>query len=145
MQLVVDASVVFSCLLPEDNSFDIFLINRLEGEYKFVAPEYLFREIGKNFGKIIRKSELPPEELAEVFDFIKGELEFFPFEEFNRFAEEASKISPHKKPKDDPYFALALSLNYGIWSNEKGFKQQDKVEVFNTEDLISRFKELLKE
>ena len=34
------------------------------------------------------------------------------------------------------YFALALKLNCGIWSNDKKLKNQDKVKVYSTEDLL---------
>lgn len=39
--------------------------------------------------------------------------------------------------KDIPYFALALYLNCGIWSNEKRFKKQSRIKAVSTADLIS--------
>ncbi|MDI6810718.1 MAG: PIN domain-containing protein [archaeon] len=89
--------------------------------------------MGKNMDEIVERSKLPPEELGNVFRFIKREIDFIPFEEFNRYAEEAGKIAPHAK--DLQYFALALSFNAAIWSDEKAFKS--KVKVFSTSELIS--------
>lgn len=37
---------------------------------------------------------------------------------------------------DSEYFALALKLNCAIWSNDKRLKQQDKIKVYSTEDLV---------
>ena len=48
-------------------------------------------------------------------------------------------FAPHAK--DVPYFALALSLNCPIWSDEKSFKKQNKVEVYSTADVVIKFLE----
>ena len=66
---------------------------------------------------------------------IKNEIDFVPFKEFNMYEEEADKLAPHDK--DVQYFALALSYgDAAIWSDEKAFKKQSKVRVFNTDDVI---------
>ena len=36
------------------------------------------------------------------------------------------------------YFALELKLNWGIWSNDKKLKEQNKVKVYSTEDLLKK-------
>lgn len=59
-----------------------------------------------------------------------------PEREYSEYMKEASKLSKHTK--DMPYFALALSMNCAIWSNEKSFKQQSKVEVYSTSDLVKK-------
>ena len=134
MFLVVDANIVLSALLTKGKSFDIFIMNKLIKKYEFIAPEFLFFEIGKNFDEIVKRSKLPSEELAKVFKFIKDEIEFIPFKEFNKQADKASSLAPHEK--DVQYFALALAFNCGIWSEEKVFKHQSQVKVFSTKDLM---------
>ena len=138
--VVVDANTVFSALLSKGRTFDVFLANNIFERFEFIAPEFLFFELGKNFDEIVSRSKLSPEELAEVFKIIKGEIDFIPFEEFNRYAEEADKIAPHAR--DVQYFALALSFNAAIWSNEKAFKKQSRVKVFSTSELISFLSEI---
>ena len=135
MLVVVDANTVFSVLLSKGRTFDVFLANNLFKRFEFIAPEFLFFELGKHFDEIVNRSKLSQEELAGVLKFIKGEIDFIPFEEFNRYAEEAEKVAPHAK--DVQYFALALSFNAAIWSNEKAFKKQPRVKVFSTSDLFS--------
>lgn len=93
MLVVVDANTIFSALLSKGRTFDAFLVNSLLNKFVFVAPEYLFFEIGKNMDEIVERSKLSPEELGNVFRFIKREIDFIPFEEFNRYAEEAGKNS----------------------------------------------------
>jgi predicted nucleic acid-binding protein len=45
------------------------------------------------------------------------------------------EIAPHEE--DIPCFALALALNSPIWSNEKEFKNQSKIKVFSTSDIVN--------
>ena len=90
------------------------------------------------------KAKLPPilavDEVGFMFLFslLERKIEVYSQEKYEEFLSEAGNISPHGKDvhKDDPYFALALSLNAPIWSDEKAFKNQSKVKVFSTSDLI---------
>jgi len=58
-----------------------------------------------------------------------------PDEEFKDFGDDAKQLL-EEHIKDIPYFALALFLKCGIWSNEKRFKRQSRIKVFSTSDLI---------
>ncbi|MBI4895257.1 MAG: hypothetical protein HY831_02060 [Candidatus Aenigmarchaeota archaeon] len=51
--------------------------------------------------------------------------------------EEVEKIFPDHN--DIKYFALALKLNCGIWTNEKILKEQNKIPIYSTEELINIF------
>ena len=138
MFLVVDSNRVFSALLSKGKVFSVFLLNNVLNELSFISPEFLFFEIGKNLDIIVERSKLPPEELADVFRFIKNEIDFVPFKDFNMYGEEADKLAPHNK--DVQYFALALSYgDAAIWSDEKAFKKQSKVRVFNTDEVIDSY------
>jgi len=64
---------------------------------------------------------------------LSWQVEFVPVIEFKDFLNEAKLICPD--PDDVEYFALALKLNCGIWSNDKRLKKQSKVKVFNTKEL----------
>lgn len=117
--------------------FDVFLLNSFVEKFEFIAPEFLFFEIGKHFGEIVMRGKLAKEELAGVFEFIKEQVTPVPFKQFNMYAKEAEELAPHSK--DVQYFALALKLNSAIWSDEKAFKKQSVIKVFSTQKL----KELL--
>ncbi|MEW6221796.1 MAG: PIN domain-containing protein [Candidatus Hadarchaeota archaeon] len=131
---MVDANTVLSALISGSKTFDVFLANKRLKRFEFIAPEFLFLEVGRHFDEILERSRLSPEELAKVFKLIKEEIKFVPFEEFNEHANEAEKVSPHTK--DVQYFALALAFDCGIWSKEKAFKDQSRVRVFSTLELI---------
>ena len=64
-----------------------------------------------------------------------------PDEEFKDFAGKAKQLLGEHL-KDIPYFALALYLNCGIWSNEKRFKKQVRIKAVSTSDLISFLSEI---
>jgi predicted nucleic acid-binding protein len=74
----------------------------------------------------------------EYFEFVISTLQYFvrtiPSEFFEDLKEEAKRISPDFK--DSPFFALALKLNCGIWSNEKRLKRQSRVSVFSTRKIV---------
>jgi len=133
MLIVVDANRIFSALLSKGKVFDIFLLNHLIKKFDFIAPEYLFFEIGKHIGEIVKRSRLNKDELGEVFEFMKKQIIIVSSKEFIEYKNEAMKISPHSK--DVPYFALALAFNAAIWSDERAFKKQNKVKIFSTEEL----------
>ena len=65
-------------------------------------------------------------------------VSFIPFEEFAAKIKEAEVLSPHLK--DIEYFALALKINAKIWSQEKAFKEQKRVEIVTTDELFSMLK-----
>ena len=133
MLIVVDANRIFSALLTKGKAFDIFLTNHLIRKFDFIAPEYLFLEIGKHIGEIVKRCKLSKDELGEVFEFMKKQIIIISSKEFFEYKNDAVKISPHKK--DVPYFALALAFNAAIWSDERAFKKQNKVKIFSTEEL----------
>ncbi|MBC7129159.1 MAG: hypothetical protein H5T45_05460 [Thermoplasmatales archaeon] len=72
-----------------------------------------------------------------VVSLLKRKIETVPKTDYEMWLDEARKIAPHFK--DIPYFALALSLNAAIWSDEKAFKRQIKVKIFSTEKLKTFF------
>lgn len=133
MLLVVDANRIISALLSKGEVPVIFLVNKFLNKFEFVSPEYLFFELGRNIDEIVEKSKLSPEELGIVFRFLKEEIDFMSFEQFNVFAEDAKSIAPHLK--DVQYFALALALDCAIWSDEKAFKLQSKVQTLSTKEV----------
>ena len=138
MLVVVDANRFISVLLSRGTVFEVFLLNKSLRKIEFISPEYLFSEIERNFEEITRRTKLSPKDLSDVFNTIKEQIELIPFEDFNKFSDEAEKVSPHDK--DLQYFALALSRNCGIWSDES-FRQQTKVEIFSTGKLLRFLKE----
>lgn len=136
MLFVVDANIIFSCLIAKGLVFEVFLLNKLNPQFRFIAPEFLFIEINRHFEEIIKRSKLLPLELSKIFNFLKQEIEFIPKEEFKDFFPLGKKISPDAE--DAPYFALALRFNCGIFSGDKRLKEQVKIKIFSPRELLNK-------
>lgn len=141
MLAVVDANSVFSALLLPGKPFLVFKLNAFVRKYEFVAPEFLFTEIGEHLDKLLKQTKFSLPELTETFEFIKGEVEFIPFEEFSEFKEDAVKISPD--PDDVQYFALSLKFDKApILSGDPDLKSQSVIEILTPSKALE---ELIKE
>ncbi|MBU1201760.1 MAG: hypothetical protein KJ905_02915 [Nanoarchaeota archaeon] len=139
MLVVVDTNKLYSCLLSKGKVFKVLSSNSLSKKFEFIAPEFIFFELGKHFDDILKRSKLDKEELSELFSLIKEQVSTVPFENFNKFSEQAEKLSPHNK--DIQYFSLALASNCSIWSDEKSFRTQPQIEIISTGRLLKLLKE----
>lgn len=133
MELVVDANSVIAALIKEGMSAEI-LSNPV---FNFFAPEFLFEEIEKYKDEILRKSNRNNKELIAVLDNIKEIINVYHSDEFSEYLESAKQICPDEN--DTEYFALALKLKCGIWSNDKKLKEQDRIKIYSTEELVEKF------
>ena len=79
--------------------------------------------------EILEKTYRTEEEFLEVFLIIKNKIKLIPEQEFEEFLNEACNLFPQHL-KDAAYLALALKYKCSIWSEEKLFKNQNKIEIF---------------
>ncbi|MCK4736435.1 MAG: hypothetical protein KAT65_28535 [Methanophagales archaeon] len=129
--VIVDANKVFAAFIAEGIVHDLLF----SGKFKPVGPEKLLEEVEKHKEEIAEKAEKKLEDIELAIKLLEPEFEIFSRLEYTARLSEGLKLAPH--PKDVEYFALALKLDFSIWSNEKAFKKQSKVKVFSTSDLIS--------
>ncbi len=130
MDLVIDANILFAALIKEGVSIELIF----NENFHLFAPEFLLEEFAKYKSEILKKTKRTEEEFNEILDILKNIITLIPKEEFSEFLAEAENISPDKK--DIQYFALALKLKCSIWSNDKDLKQQDKIKIYPTHDLV---------
>ena len=134
MKLVVDANIPIAMLIRPGIVIDLFLNKKL----KIFAPYFLYEELLNNKDLIVKKSSVPEEDVNELLAIILAKIEFVKDEEYYDYYEIAKRCCPD--PKDTAYFALALYLDCGLWTNEKRLKEQDNVEVFHTHELLKKIK-----
>ena len=138
-ELIVDASILFSFFKASSARRDVFK-TLLEHGCKLISPDFVLDELSNNKFDIIKFSIIDETEFDDIFLELKNDLDTFKEEKYEEFLLEANKISPHgEQTKDDTYFALALALNCAIWSDEEAFKQQSRVKVYSTSDLVNEF------
>ncbi|MBI2672526.1 hypothetical protein HYX16_06350, partial [Candidatus Woesearchaeota archaeon] len=69
----------------------------------------------------------------KLLEILKRRITIIPIKELVPYIKEAEKLTPDHD--DMVYFALALKLDCGIWSNDKKLKEQDKIKIYNTHEL----------
>ena len=141
--LVVNANILFSFF--NENSTRRRLIKKLpKMGCKLITPDFALEELMEDKERIKDFARIDEVGFMFLFSLLERKImEIYPKDKYEDTLSEAGNISPHGKAvhKDDPYFALALSFNAPIWSDEKSFKKQSKVKVFSTSELISLLSE----
>ena len=139
--LVIDASILFS-FFKSDSVRRYIVEELLNRDCNLISSDFVLEELLKNKEKIIKFSGIDELEFVFLFSILERGIKTFSEYKYSKFLSEANKISPHgnQETKDDAYFALALSSNCAIWSDEEAFKQQSKVQIFSTEDLLKELK-----
>jgi len=130
MDLVVDANVLFAALIKEGLSYHFLFSDK----FHLFTPEYIFIEFEKHQEEILQKSERTKEDFFHLLEILKRRIVLVPLEELAPYVSEAENLTPDSK--DMAYFALALKLNCSIWSNDKALKEQNKVLVYHTHELV---------
>ena len=120
-------------LVKPGKPIDLFFDSRLS----LFAPQLLLEELENNKEEILEKSKLNEEEFEWLYIILKHNITIIPEEEFLKYRERAEEVCPDHK--DIVYFALALYLNCAIWTNEKKLKEQPKVVVYSTHELMRLF------
>src|SRR3989338_5320331 len=135
MELVVDATVVFTGIIGTGVTKEIIFLKSV----KLHCPESLFNEVEEHKSRIKILSGLSSAELEELLIKLKNTIKPFPLPKYEKFLNEANKlISDHD---DTEYLALSLALDKcPIWSNDPHFKEQSKVQVFTTKELVELLK-----
>ena len=133
MNLVVDANSAISALIKSGKSAEI-LLNFV---FDFFTPEFAFEEIEKYKEEILIKTHRSKEEFHNILSGLREIINVMPKEYYEEYLEEAKQNCPDEK--DTEYFALALKLKCGIWSNDGDLKKQNKVKIYSTEDLVNYF------
>jgi len=130
MLLVIDANILFAAIIKDSKTAEMLLSEKLE----LIAPEYIFSEFNKYRAEILDKTERSSEDFDKFLSVLWTKINLIPHEEIESLLEKAKEISPD--PDDVQYFALALKYDCAIWSNDSKLKQQNKVKVFTTEELL---------
>ncbi len=133
MRLVIDTNIIISSLISNSIRRHILMNSSIE----FIAPEYTFTEILKHEDIIKKKSKLSSKDLQYVMDTLFSRITIYPKDEYADCYVQAKDIMKYVDPDDAPFLALAMKTKVdGIWSEDKGFQQQNHVKVYNTKQLL---------
>lgn len=131
MQLVVDTNIAIAALVKNAVTRQLIFDNRLE----LFAPEHMIEELEGHKDEIAEKAKIEKMELSKLTASLLLNIRLVPSAHFSGYLKEALKISPDKE--DSPFFALALSKNIPIWSNERNLRVRQKfIKVYTTSELF---------
>lgn len=138
MRLVVDSNVLFTFFWK-----DSIFRNVMDKSVELISPEYTLEEINKYSLELIKKTSSSQTEFEKLKQDLAQRVEFIPLDEYSPSFRNALSIAD-KLPeqqylefvKDIDFYALALKAGCPIWSNDKMFKKQTKLLVFNTKEII---------
>ncbi len=130
MKLVVDANVLFALLLKNGKTMELLI----DDTFLLYAPEFLFTEFLKYEELLLERTRRSRAEFDYSLRTFRRRVKLVPLADLAPFVPEATLVSPDAK--DIAYFALALKLDAGIWSNDRRLTKQSRVRVWSTKELV---------
>jgi len=135
MKLIIDANILFASLIKESSTRKIIL----DENFSFYVPKFLIEEFLEHIEELEEKIGINKRVLKrKIKELLRlANIIIIEKEELEDFLQKAEKVSPD--PEDTMYFALALKLNCSIWSNDTKLKEQKKIKIYSTKELIKEF------
>jgi len=134
MIIVIDANIIISALVKDGKSAELLVNPNLQ----LHAPEFIMEEVNKYRDEILEKTYRTLESFSLILSDILLLVKIIPKSDFEEYIDEVILFSPDEK--DKTYLALALKLNCPIWSNDKKLKEQNRVKIYSTEEIIEKLK-----
>lgn len=126
----MDANILFSALIRFSKTLEIIL----NPKFEIVTPDFILEELIEHKEEISRKSKLSYANILTAIMLLSNKVDFISVDEYKEFLSSAVEISPDEDDVD--YFALAMKTDCGIWSDDKHFKMQGKIRVYNTGEIV---------
>ena len=135
MELVLDANIFIAGILKNGITRKLMLNNNLI----LHTSEFIIDELFKHFSELTKKADMHEDQLLGIMEklIIESHLNIITKEEVRSCISTAEEISPDID--DVQYFATALKLNCAIWSNDKHLKNQKRVKIYSTLDILELF------
>lgn len=138
MKLVVDTNRIIAGLIRDSANRKILL----SGKFEFLTVGITKSEIEEHKQEIIDKAKVTGEEFNKIFSLLFSKIFVISDVTIEAKMEEAKQIMDNIDPDDTPFIALALSVeNDGVWSDDKHFQQQNKIQIWKTDVLIKLLEE----
>lgn len=133
MKIVLDSNVLFSALIKDSTTRKLIL------EYNkfFLFPSYIFEEMEKHKGELLKKSRMNKEDFDKLLEIILKKVLIVPEELLKANKNEAIGIVKDIDLDDAVFIACALAYPESvIWSDDKKLKRQNKVKILNSTEMM---------
>lgn len=128
MKIVIDTNILFSFF--KETSITRSLI--LNPDFMLVSPELALEELNKYSSEISKKAKNI--NFKKEVENLKKIVSFKSPAEYSEHLMDAKKIIGDKDDAD--FVALSIKERCPLWSNDFLLKDQDKVNVLSTQDLV---------
>jgi predicted nucleic acid-binding protein len=132
MKATVDANILFACLIKEGKTRELWFNPELE----LVAPGFIITEYLKYRKTIQTKSGQTEDEFQKFSSLIITQLTLIPDKELYPYLPAAASLSDDDK--DWLYLACAICKDTVLWSNDVGFRNQKRVKVLATAEMVKQ-------
>ena len=132
MKIIIDSNILFSALIKDS------LTRRMILEYNgyFLFPYFIFEEMEKHKGELLKKSEMSAKDFNLLLNLLLKKVMIVPTEVLFQYRKEAYEIIKDIDPDDTIFIACALAYpDSVIWSDDKKLKQQTHVRIINTAEM----------
>ena len=133
MPIVLDSNILISAIIRDSITREIIISSNNE----FLLPEYSFLEIKKHEEDTLSKARLSKEEFIELMKKLLRYIKIVKTQSILPFQKKAEKIMENIDRDDILFVACALAFKCPIWSDDRHFKIQKTIKVYNTEELTT--------
>ncbi|MBI3412583.1 MAG: PIN domain-containing protein [Candidatus Aenigmarchaeota archaeon] len=137
MDLVVDTNVLFSFFNEKSKARELLT----RPSFELYSPEFALDELNKHKNEITRKFSLSELQFSLILRLLETSINFIGIKYYEKFVPRGYELA--SDPDDTDFFAVALKLDCAIWSNDRDFKNQSKIEVYTTTELLTRINKIL--
>lgn len=132
MELVVDTNVLFTFFWNGSLARSILL----KMDMQLFAPILALHEINAHRQEIQRKASIPEKDFRSLRKELALAVTFVDVEAYGPLLKMARRVFPD--PKDADFFALAMKLDLDLWSNDLKLKNQERVRVLSSSELLDQ-------
>jgi len=134
MIIIIDSNIFISALVKEGITRKLIT----QSKEWLIIPEYLFHEIRNHEEEIILKSGINKREYELLLRVLLKYIIIVPNEIILSYRKQAMEIVKNIDADDALFIATAIAFEDSvIWSNDKKLKNQNRVEVLNTEEIFN--------
>lgn len=133
MKATVDANILFAALIRDSATRHVWFASNLE----LFAPDFIVQEFLKHRFLVLEKSGADPKIFDQLLGRLLKKVALVADRELESFFPAAKSLCP-LDPEDIRYFACALKEDTILWSQDRHFKQQRRIKVHTTAELLDQ-------
>ncbi len=130
--IIIDTNILISALLKDGITRKIIITSGIQLAY----PETSLKEIVKYKRYIQEKGGYTEEIFLKIMNTLLRYINLIPEGVIKEKSEEANQIMGKIDANDTIFIAAALALKSSIWSEDKDFERQSRVNILKTHDMV---------